>query len=432
MKKVLSIVLATTLAASAALTGCSSAPAQSQASSGAASEPASSVASQPATGATGTVTLLSWYNQEKMKDVKSGFEAANPGVELDIQYVPPTNQYVEKFMVLMASNEPTDLFYMCAENKADIITNGFAEDLASLPIVAEINDMTKKIYGSEGKVFGLSLDAWVGGLFYNKTLFENAGVTAVPKTQEELFAAMKKLKDAGVEPLTAQKEDVDRLMFGMFASNEVTKNANIEYEINEGKTTFAAAYKATMDDWYNNVVTPGYLSQTALGLSGEQAEEMFATEKAAMIVGGPWNIANFQAKNPDLKYDMFAIPGKDGKAMLQGAPNVAFSVATKGKNKDGAYKFLDYLSTPEGLKAYQAVTGQIMLVDGVDYQLDPAIDQFKSEAVAGNFYWQPMIWDNSAAILQEFNITTQNILAGVSNVDEALASVDTKMADLKK
>ena len=426
MKKALSLLLAASLTASAAFTGCSGSSGATTGSSPQA--PANSTAaSSTASSVSGTVTLLSWYNQEQMKDVKAGFEAAYPGTTLDVQYVPPTNQYVEKFEVLMSSNEPTDLFYMGAENKDDIIKNQFADDLSSLPVMSKMNKTVKDIYGDGSKVYGLSVDAWVGGLFYNKDLFQKAGISSEPKTSDELYQDMAKLKKIGVQPLTAQAEDVDRLMFGLFASNEVTKDPDIEKNINDGKTTFSKEYKATMDDWYKNVISTGYLSKVCLGLSSDQAETMFATGKAAMLVGGPWNINDFKSKNPNLKYDMFAIPGKDGKSILQGAPNVAFSVAAKGKNKTGAYAFLNYITSTKGLEAYQKVTGQVLMLDGANYTLNPTIAKFKEQAVAGNFYWQPMTWKNSANVLKEFTVQTQNILSGTSTVDAALADINTKI-----
>ena len=41
------------------------------------------------------------------------------------------------------------------------------------------------------------------GFFYNKTLFDKAGVEGVPTTWEEMDAACAKLKEAGITPITA-------------------------------------------------------------------------------------------------------------------------------------------------------------------------------------------------------------------------------------
>ena len=54
-----------------------------------------------------TVTLLSWYTEAQMSDVKAGFEKENPGYELEVQYVPPTEQYVQKLTLIMNEYEPT-------------------------------------------------------------------------------------------------------------------------------------------------------------------------------------------------------------------------------------------------------------------------------------------------------------------------------------
>ena len=158
-------------------------------------------------GAKGVVTLLSWYTEEQMMPLKEGFEEANPDLELEVQFVPPTEQYIQKLTLLMNGNEPTDLFFMCPEVKEDVVATDFAEDLPGLPVMEKLSDNAKRTLGVDGKVYGLSMDSWASFMFYNKDLFAQAGITETPKTWDELAEDMAKLKDLGVEPMTAQSED---------------------------------------------------------------------------------------------------------------------------------------------------------------------------------------------------------------------------------
>ena len=55
------------------------------------------------------------------------------------------------------------------------------------------------IYQYNGKQYGVPWDMGMIGFWYNKALFEQAGITAPPATWDEYLAAVGKLKDAGID-----------------------------------------------------------------------------------------------------------------------------------------------------------------------------------------------------------------------------------------
>lgn len=377
-----------------------------------------------------TVTLLSWYTEEEMAPIKAGFEEANPGMELEVQFVPPTEQYIQKLTLLMNGNEPTDLFFMCPEVKEDVIATDFAEDLSDLPIMDRLSDNAKRTLGVDGKVYGLSLDAWASFIFYDKAVFEQAGIKEIPATWDELVEDMGKIKELGVDPITAQSEDAGRLLLGLFASSVASKNPEVEAGLADGSVKFSDLYKECMDAWYTDVIEPGYLGKSCLSLTNDQQEEMFISGKAAMMIGGPWSIPDFTAKNPDADYGTFGIPGFNGEVMLQGAANVGIGIAKQAKNKEGAEKFMEYLSSDEGIQCWSDTFGNFMNVEGVEYTVDSCMEQFKDDVAAGNIYWQTVEWPNSSSILNEYTSACQNVIAGISTPDEALQSIDEKFEQM--
>lgn len=377
-----------------------------------------------------TVTLLSWYTEEQMAPVKEGFEAANPGMELEVQYVPPTEQYIQKLTLLMNGNEPTDLFFMCPEVKEDVVATDFAEDLSDMPIMERLSDNAKRTLGADGKVYGLSMDSWASFIFYNKELFEEAGIKELPENWDELVEAMAKIKELGVDPLTAQSEDAGRLLLGLFASNEASKNPEIEAGVADGSVKFSDIYKESMDAWYTDVIEPEYLGQSCLSLTNDQQIEMFANGQAAMMISGPWSLADIEAKNPDMEYGTFGIPGFNGEVMLQGAANVGIGIAKEAKNKEGAQMFMDYLASDDGISSWSDAFGNFMNIEGVEYTVDPCLEGFKEEVAAGNIYWQTVEWPSSSSVLNVYTSACQNVIAGTSTPDEALEAVDEKFKEI--
>ena len=377
-----------------------------------------------------TVTMLSWYTEEQMADLKKGFEDANPEYELEVQYVPPTEQYVQKLTLLMNGNEPTDLFFMCPEVKEDVVATDFAEDLSDMPIMDKLSDSAKRTLGVDGKVYGLSLDSWASFIFYNKDVFDQAGIEETPTTWDELVDDMAKIKAIGIDPMTSQAEDAGRLLLGLFASNEASKDITVEAGLADGSKKFSDLYQESMDAWYTDVIEPGYLGQSCLSLTNDQQEEMFINGQAGMMIGGPWSLADFEAKNPDAEYGTFGIPGFDGDVMLQGAANVGIGIAKEAKNKEGAEKFMDYLSSDEGIQCWSDTFGNFMNVSGFDYTVDPALEGFKEDVAAGKIYWQTVEWPSSSSVINVYTSSCQNVIAGVSTPEEALQAVDEKFEEI--
>lgn len=376
-----------------------------------------------------TITLLSWYNEQIMSPYLDDFEKET-GIKVDLQFVPPVQQYVDKFMVLSASDQMTDLFFTAAENKEDIIAKNLAVPLNDLPVFARINKDTAMTYGNDGKILAYSPDAWVGGIFYNKDLFDQAGIKSEPKNWDEFTAALKALKALGIEPLVSGSEQVHEIPTALYVSSVISKNPRMDYDINEGKTTFAAQYTDSFKAWYEDVYAAGLFSQISLGLNGDQAMDMFVTGQSAMYSGGPWNIGTFEEKNPDLNYDIFPLPDKDGNAVLTGALNVGLSISSTSDKQEAAWKFLEFMSRDENILRWQKSTGNVLIVDGLDYELDTVINQFKDDGVKGNFYLSQLVWKNSAAIYKELLTGIQDAMTGADKIENVPVRMDQKMAEL--
>jgi multiple sugar transport system substrate-binding protein len=58
----------------------------------------------------------------------------------------------------------------------------------------------------EGDIYGIPKDFSVLGMFYNKEMFKKAGIREVPDTWDELLAVAKKLKKAGLVPMSVSSD----------------------------------------------------------------------------------------------------------------------------------------------------------------------------------------------------------------------------------
>ena len=420
MRRKTVLALGLTVCMVAGMTGCGS--------SGTSSEGNNEASKK---GSKDTITLLSWYNEDYMKEFLDEFEKEE-GIKVDLQYAPPVQQYVDKFSVLAASGQMTDMFFTAAENKQEVMEKGLADDISDMEVFQRIDPKVSETYGEDGKIYAYSPDAWVAGIFYNKDLFEKAGITEEPQTWDEFVEDCKLLKETGVEPYVDDSENVHNLPMDLYCSGVIGQDRDSDKEINDGDSTFEEKYTDTFNTWYADMIESGLYSQVSLGLNSNQVQDMFVTGQAAMMHGGTWTINDLKNKNPDLNYGMFILGDKEGNKVAPGAVNVGLSISSSSKNKEACKKFIEFMSRDENILKWQKVTNNVIVVSGIDYELGSVIDAFKEDAVEGNFYLSQIVWKNSSGIFKELLTSVQDAITGADTAGNISLRLDKKMEELNK
>ena len=426
-------LLAGVLAAAAVLSGCGGQGNNgSTTSADSAAAESTTEGNAKASGEKVTISLLSWNTDEILGEFIAGFEQENPNIKIDLQYVPPVQQYVDKFSVLAASGQMTDMFYIAAENKQEVISKGVAEDISDMEIFSRIDPATSATYGKDGKIYGYSPDAWIGGIFYNKDLFEQAGIEKEPETWQDFVDCAAKLKAIGVEPYLDDADNVHNLAQDLYQCSGISQEPDADVQINEGKATFQEKYTEPLKLWYNDMIASGLYSQMALGLNSDQVIDMFANGEVAMMHGGPWNIAMIEQKNPELNYDIFGLSDNSGNRVLPGAVNVGLSVSTTSEHKDACRAFIEYMARDENIVKWQKVTNNAIIVEGIDYTMGTVFEKFKGDAVSGSFYLPQIVWNNSSGIYKEFLSGIQDTITGADTIENIPVRLDEKQAELSQ
>lgn len=422
-KRMIALLMTMLMMGSALMTGCGG-----QSESESSSESAET--KEESSGDAVTISLLSWNNEENMTPFIEAFEAENPGIKVDLQYVPHVQQYLDKFMVLSAADQMTDMFYTTAENKKEVFEKGLAEDISDLEIFQRIDEKVSGIYGQDGKIYAFSPDAWVGGIFYNQDLFEQAGISEVPATWDEFIDCCNKLQDIGVIPYLDDADNVNSIPQTLYQCEVISQNPEADQEINEGQATFVDYYTKPFEEWYDDMLEPGLYDQMSLGLSAEQVTDMFATGQVAMVTSGPWNLEVYREKNPDLKFDSFPLSDKNGNVVLTGALNAGLSISSTSEHKEECKKFIEFMAEDENLLKWQETSGNAIVVEGIDYELDPVLDKYKDYVVDGAFYYTQVEWKNSAGIFKEMIAAVQDVIAGADTIENVPKRLDEKNKEL--
>jgi raffinose/stachyose/melibiose transport system substrate-binding protein len=377
-----------------------------------------------------TITYLSWHNETTLKPIIDAFNEKYPHITIDLQYAPPIQDYVEKAKVLFLAGETPDVFVTAAENKREVIENGYAIDITHLPVFNRMSDTFKYTYAQDGKIYAFAPDAWIGGIYYNVKLFQQAGVT-VPNSYDEFLVVLQKLKDAGIKPIAFSKDNLYDIPQALFITETIDKIPDYDAQVNDGKMTYVEGWSKPYRMWYDDFIQKGFVTKDMLGITGEQVVDEFTTEQVAMMIGGPWNLESFEQKNPDLEFDMMPFVGTEpGVKWNIGAVGVGFSVGKDAKYSEEGMKYLEFLSSDEGLALFQKATSAILGVDGIEYTLHPVFERLKPQAVQGLFYLPAVTWKYSEAMGQIMLKGSQDILAGVLEPEEVARQMDEKRLEL--
>lgn len=129
------------------------------------------------------------YNGTTWKEYLAAFNEMYPNITVEL--TTDTN-YADDALMHLQSGDYETVMMIPAVDKADL-SNYFISygDLDTMK--TQINYATTWEYG--GQVYGVPSTATTQGIVYNKKVFEEAGVTELPKTPEEFIDALQKIKD---------------------------------------------------------------------------------------------------------------------------------------------------------------------------------------------------------------------------------------------
>jgi raffinose/stachyose/melibiose transport system substrate-binding protein len=386
---------------------CGGSTATTAPTTGPAATPAAGESAAPADSAapalSGTIRVLAHQNPpfvDFMNAFNAKFEAANPGVKIDMSVVNANDLGTATQTRLTANDvDVIDIFsfsngvqpYMKNVNPPgwqSLIDAGLLMDITDQPFVQNYDAAATKDAGTyNDKVYAINL-ARVGfsGIYYNKDLFA-ANNVAVPTTWTELVAACKTLTAANVPCMTAGGKDGWPIFvgaYGLFGAN-YPDQAQLVQDLWEGKVKYtdpAFVELLAKTQIYNRDM----MESGAAGLAADAAPGRFASGAVAMFPGGTWYAPAIEAAQPAFQWGYIPFPGSDNAAdngYMFGKYDQGWAIAANTPNKDAAVAYLDAFSEPANYQEFVTAVGAIPTQPGAKLdtalgaQLAPYLDKFR-------------------------------------------------------
>ena len=354
MKKILSVLLAAVMVLGL-LAGCADKPVETNnppASNPPASQPADD-SSEPAGKQYDGVELTMWSMWSSGEPQANVIEAAKAafeeqtGAKITIEF---KGRDVNK--VLAASLEAQDNIDIIEDDYKRIGTvyNKFTYDLTEMAKAANYDTFSYKCFNDQSIAWAGYLNAIteqpnIGGIFYDKDAFENAGITAEPKTWAEFLDACQKLKDAGVGPLAQDSAYCDFAFYHTLV--RYLGEAKIEELTMNGGWSGTAAEQAAQD--IIDLRNAGYLADGAPD-EFPSSQNKIGFGQAAMVICADYVTAEVNGNTgTQVNWGLFNYPavdgGADNGAAYMGANSLA--ITSYSKNPQAAFDFILFLTTGE-------------------------------------------------------------------------------------
>jgi raffinose/stachyose/melibiose transport system substrate-binding protein len=222
------------------------------------------------------------------EEVARAYEAAHPGVKVEMQFL-ENEAFKAKLPTLLQSRNRPNIIYSWAGGvlKAQIEA-GILED-----ITGEVRGYSDSItpaalaaFTDNGRVYGLPIAMSQVGFFYNRELTAKASVDAAAiKTWDDLLAAVKALKAAGVTPIVVGGADKWPIHFyWTHLAVRIGGKAAFDAALRGENGGFAGETFQKSGELFKQLVDLRPFQNGFLGFKNPQAVGYFGDGKAAMML----------------------------------------------------------------------------------------------------------------------------------------------------
>lgn len=217
----------------------------------------------------------------------------------------------------------------------------------------------------DGKIYGLPLSIDTLALYYNRDLFNSAGITEAPKYWNKEFQQdVKKLTkqdpkkgiiQSGIAMGTASNVDrySDILSVLMMQNGAVMATGN-QVSFHSIPPTIKISYNPGLEAlrFYSDFANP---QKEVYSWNKDLPNDLqaFTSGNLAMYIGYAFNFAQIKSQAPTLNFGIAALPQIEGNQININFANYwVESVSKKSKNIDAAWDFVQFLTKEENAKLY--------------------------------------------------------------------------------
>lgn len=370
------------------------------------------------------VVLDAGYGSTWIKTLEKKFETLHPEIDVDVNAQYKAGDIIEKNLGSKKNKDDlyisvgTDWKSYAAQGKFLDLTDFLNEEVNGISVKDKVADEYKEsLYftksSGEKVCYRLPWTSGIGGIFYNKVLFEKYD-WEVPTTFEELVTLCKTINDArkpapdgenAIKPFSYTGANTDYFDYTVFdwwaqivgvdAIKDFLKYESYEnYDVTKNETY--AALKTASSYWQqlfineNGTGESKYVIEDSKAKTAENAQKEFVNGYAAMMFNGDWlynEIINYGINTDTFELGLMKTPVvPEAKAEFANTSYVIgedqyIVIPKTSKKKDVAKEFIKLMISNEGSSIFTKHANGFLAYD-TDFSNSGIEDSFIQETIA--------------------------------------------------
>jgi multiple sugar transport system substrate-binding protein len=310
--------------------------------------------------------VQNWFSEGDIGDWQIGLDlvkAAYPHIDVALEFVPYSDT-VTRTLVGASADDLPDIIMCSTDHTPSLVTSGVLMDL-SQNIDADGDVDTADIAPGIAQGFHM-FDRWWGfpydqstfGIYYNKDMFDAAGVSYPPSfgetpwTWEQFVEAAIKLTKPNGEQWGVTWSTP--LMYQYLTSNFIYSAGGRNFAEDLKSCAIGSPEAAEGVQFMVDLIHKHKVAPTPAELAGDGVN-YFESGLAAMRLDGQWALGQ-TSRNVDFGFDLSYLPiGKENRLVTGGS---GFAISSTTKYPEAAWQFLKAFTSSDTLAKMIGATGR--------------------------------------------------------------------------
>lgn len=384
-----------------------------------------------------TLRYMTWNTTEvtlqgAYERFKSEYEALHPNITIEYVDIPYGNMVQQAFTYAAAGDLP-DIVEMATPFIATFTTSNILQPLDGLvdqELLDDLQPVTLSEVTNDGKIMAMPRIIIPQVLYYNKTLFEQAGLDpeSPPQTYEEMMEYAREIAklttDAGENIYGLGEGLAQQSNNGLFSMRNFI-GFGCEFEAEDGVLQVDEEAGVATLDYYRTLVDENLCPEGALP---KDLRNLFATGRLGMY----FDVSNQSATLNAIAANGDAFEEEYGKAVVpvnvNGVSNTTSNTASIGisattEHAEEAAQFIEWLMSKEAYQIYFDENNTVMTTR-ISLSDDPLFTEGKDGAVLTQQYPDGMVnLPPAQSYMEQFYVELTKAISSATQTDDSLESI---------
>ena len=347
-------------ALTAGLTGCGNVSAPTAANNGSATQASSD----------GTIELKYWYcwtdtikenNEERVKEFNDSV-GKDKGIHVTAEYQGSYDDLNAKLKTAFTANEEPDVSVMVINSTQAFADGGMIQKVDDLIDASDVSDFWPGLMDNckvNGDLYGVPYLRSTPVLYYNKSLFEKAGLDSntVPATWDDMVRASDALKSVGVGGFGFYS-----YIWMLTALNYCNGGAPFGDDLSAKTCTFNEAPAVEMAKWLKDGVDNHNFAFAGGSNGSDTLKTNAANQKVAMWVSSTADLTNYLdlANQGGYEIGVGFIPKNVQNKVPTGGCNLVMTSRLQDDRRSAAGEFINFMTSRDAAVKNHLKTGYLL------------------------------------------------------------------------